>query len=380
MASRIYFDNAASTPMAPEVIEVMHLHMTQQYGNPSSIHLQGRSARNCVEISRKTVAGCLGASIGEIFFTSGGTEANNMVIKCAVRDLGIRRIISSPIEHPCVLKSLVRMHATTGVQVEHLPIDDLGRPDMDALAERLQEGDLKTLVSLMHANNEIGTMIDLHHVGTICRAHGALFHSDTVQTIGHFTFNLNETPIDFITGSAHKFHGPKGTGFIYIRQGLAIGALIEGGGQERNLRAGTENIAGIAGLAEAISAANGRMKSGEDLVGSIKAYAKNQLAAEFEGLTFNGDLTGPNLCSVLSVNFPKSSLADLLTFNLDIEGISASGGSACASGAEQRSHVMAVIKPGYEGTTIRFSFSHLNSFEQVDVLTDTLHKILRTTI
>lgn len=373
--SRIYFDNAATTPMEPEVIELMAEAMREKFGNPSSIHAEGRAARAAIEQARKEVAHCLGASIGEIFFTSGGTESNNMALKNAVRDLGVRRIISSPIEHHCVLHSLETLQGQGQVEVAHVRLDEKGRVDMGHLEALLQAGGPKTMVSLMHSNNEIGTMIGLDEVGALCRQHGALFHSDTVQTIGYYPIDVSKTPISFLAGAAHKFHGPKGVGFIYINGDNIIRPFLDGGSQERNMRGGTENIYGILGLAKALSLACGKLEARRAQTQSVRDYLRLQLDAHFDNLQYNGDPDKGHY-KLLSVAFPPSPKADLLLLNLDIAGISASGGSACSSGADAGSHVIAALNGDPDRRTIRFSFSHHNTKEEVDVVVGKLKEIL----
>lgn len=373
--SRIYFDNAATTPMEPEVIELMAEAMREKFGNPSSIHAEGRAARAAIEQARKEVAHCLGASIGEIFFTSGGTESNNMALKNAVRDLGVRRIISSPIEHHCVLHSLETLQGQGQVEVAHVRLDKKGRVDMGHLEELLQAGGLKTMVSLMHSNNEIGTMTGLDGVGALCRQYDALFHSDTVQTIGYYPIDVSKNPINFLSGAAHKFHGPKGVGFIYINGDNNIKPFLDGGSQERNMRGGTENIYGILGLARALSLAYGNMEARRAHTQSVRDYLRHQLDAHFDGLQYNGDPDKGHY-KLLSVAFPPSPKADLLLLNLDIAGISASGGSACSSGADAGSHVIAALNGDPDRRTIRFSFSHHNTKEEVDVVVGKLREIL----
>jgi cysteine desulfurase len=372
---RIYFDNAATTPIEPEVVELMAQALRENFGNPSSIYAEGRTARAAIEQARKQVAHCLGASIGEIFFTSGGTESNNMALKCAVRDLGVQRIISSPIEHHCVLHSLDSLQKEGRVEVAMLPLGPGGRVDMAHLAELLQASSAKTLVSLMHANNEIGTMIDLQAVGELCREHGALFHSDTVQTMGYYPIDVSKTPISFLSGSAHKFHGPKGVGFIYINGDNIIKPFVDGGSQERNMRGGTENIYGILGLAKALSMAYGQMEERRARITAVRDYLYQQLDAHFSDLHYNGDLEGGHY-KILSVAFPPSPRADLLLLNLDIAGISASGGSACSSGADAGSHVIAALGGDEARKTIRFSFSHHNTLEEVNVVVQKLREVV----
>lgn len=373
---RVYFDNAATTPMAPEVIETVSHAMRTLFGNPSSIHADGRMARTAVEDARKTVAKYLNASIGEIFFTSGGTESNNMILKNAVRDLGVKRFITSKIEHHCVLHTLEALEKTADIQVEFVKIDEKGRIDLDNLEVLLKTNNDKTLVSLMHANNEIGTMIDLDAVSKICEEYGAFFHSDTVQTMGYFPIDVNKTKIHFLTGAAHKFHGPKGIGFIYINGDVTLKPFIDGGSQERNMRGGTENVPGIVGLAKALEMAQEDMYERQDEIEGIRQYFKNQLLDNFADIQFIGDYEGNYHYKVLNVSFPPSMKSELLLFNLDIAGISASGGSACSSGAEGGSHVLDALDIDPERKCIRFSFSHYNTLDEVDFVIEKLKKVV----
>lgn len=374
---RVYFDNAATTPISEEVIAAMLPVLREQYGNPSSIHAEGRSVRAIIESARKTVAQCIGASTAEIFFTSGGTESNNMAIKCAVRDLGVRRIISSPTEHHCGLHAIETEQKTDGVEVVWLPVDERGRVDLEALEKALQESaGVKTLVSLMHANNEIGTMLDLERVSALCRQYGALFHTDTVQSVGHFPINVQKTPVNFLSGAAHKFHGPKGVGFIYINSESPLKPFIDGGGQERNMRGGTENVYGIVGLAKALELATAEMEERSAHIREVRDYMKERLLETFDDIQFNGDYDGACLYTVLSVSFPPSPKNELLLLSLDIAGVSASGGSACSSGAEKGSHVLEAIGADPARKSIRFSFSHYNTKEEVEFVIEKLKAIL----
>lgn len=351
--------------------------LREQYGNPSSIHAEGRQVRALIESARKTVARCIGASIADVFFTSGGTESNNMAIKCAVRDLGVRRIISSPTEHHCGLHTIETVAREIGVEVVWLPVDSRGRVDLEALAQALADGqDTKTLVSLMHANNEIGTMLDVDQVAALCKQFGALFHTDSVQTIGHFPWNVNQTPVSFLSGAAHKFHGPKGVGFIYINPDNSIHPFIDGGGQERNMRGGTENVYGIVGLAKALELATADMETRAAHIREIRRYMMDRLLESFEDIQFNGDYDGHSLYTVLSVSFPPSPKNEMLLLSLDISGVSASGGSACSSGAEKGSHVLEAIGADPQRKSIRFSFSHYNTREEVDFVVEKLQTIL----
>ena len=372
---RIYFDNAATTPLAEEVIETMAQAMRDNFGNPSSIYSEGRTARAAIEQARKQVAHYLGASIGEIFFTSGGTESNNMALKCAVRDLGVARFISSPIEHHCILHSLDSLERLGQIEREEVKLDAQGHPDLSHLEQLLKSSTKKTMVSLMHSNNEVGAMIDLQEVGELCRENGALFHSDTVQTIGYYPIDVSKTPISFLSGSAHKFYGPKGVGFIYINGDNIIKPYVDGGAQERNMRGGTENIYGILGLAKAMQLAYENLEDHRRQATDVRNYMKAQLEASFNNLQFNGDPENGHY-KVLSVAFPPSDKADLLLLSLDIAGVSVSGGSACSSGADAGSHVIEGLKGDPDRKTIRFSFSHNNTREEVDFVVGKLKEIL----
>ena len=363
--SRIFLDNSATTPLDPAVLTAMTEVMANNYGNPSSIHAEGRQARALIEGARKTVANALNCSIGEIFFTSGGTEANNMALKNSVRDLGVTRIISSPLEHHCVLHSLESIQANKAATVEMVKIDALGHVDLDDLRNLLAASDEKTLVSLMHANNEIGNLLPLEEVATICEEAGALFHCDTVQTMGYFPIDLNTTRINFLSGSAHKFYGPKGVGFVYISNDNIIKPYLDGGAQERNMRGGTENIYGIVGLARALELAVAERAEREEKIRAVKDHFIRRVQEAYPEVTFNGDPVNAHY-KVLSISFPESVKGDLLLMNLDLNGISASGGSACSSGIDVGSHVIGHLHPDSKRHTVRFSFSHHNTIEEVD--------------
>jgi cysteine desulfurase len=370
---RVYLDNAATTPLESEVIDAMTDALRFDFGNPSSIHAEGRRARASIENARKIVARHLGASVGEIYFTSCGTESNNMAIKCAVRDLGVRRIISSHIEHHCVLHSLQSIREHGGVEVDFVELDALSRVNFDHLENLLRAGaDRKTMVSLMHANNEIGTLLDLERTSQLCRAHGVLFHTDTVQTVGYYPFDLSKLKLAFMSGSAHKFHGPKGVGFIYISNDNLIHPLLDGGSQERNMRAGTENIAGIVGLAKALDLAYQNLDSRRQKMQDLRDYFAKALMTEIPGIRFLGAPLPDGHYKVLSVSFPPKLKYDLLVMNLDIAGISASGGSACSSGAEVGSHVLLGIRADPDRPTVRFSFSHRNTPAELDLVINVL--------
>ncbi len=373
---RIYFDHAATTPLAEEVRQHMCFLMESCWGNPSSIHAEGRKARTLVEQARKTVATCLGASIGEIFFTSGGTESNNMVLKNCVRDLGVRRVISSALEHHSVLHSLQRLERE-GVEIIRLHADKKGRLSLDELRDLLAADDRPCLVSLMHVNNEIGNVLDIEAVSGLCSEYGALFHSDTVQSIGRYPMDLADMNIGFLSGSAHKFHGPKGVGFVYINSKNIIGPMLDGGAQERNMRGSTENVYGIAGLALALERAFEEMQSRRRQIEKVKEHLKRRLLEEFEDVRCEGDEQNSHY-TILSVSFPPSGKSDLLLMLLDMEGISASGGSACSSGVERGSHVLEAIRADERRKMVRFSFSHENTIEEADRLVEVLKKILHS--
>ncbi|MEM9024924.1 MAG: cysteine desulfurase family protein, partial [Bacteroidota bacterium] len=334
---KVYLDNAATTPMDPEVLEAMLPVMQEHFGNPSSTHAFGRKVRSQVELARKSVAAFINASPGEICFTSGGTEADNMVIQCAVHDLGITHIISSPIEHHAVLHCLEAMEKQGSVRLSMVKLTANGHVDLEDLEALLKNND-RSLVSLMHANNEIGNLLPLEKVGALCRQYNALFHSDTVQTMGHYRMDVQAVNIDFLACAAHKFHGPKGVGFLYINSDVKLGPMIHGGAQERNLRGGTENVYGIVGLAKAMEVAHRDMDAHQEYVQGLKSYMIEQLEARIPGIAFNGDAKGDSLYTVLNVCFPPSDKGEMMLFNLDIAGIAASGGSACSSGSALGSH------------------------------------------
>jgi cysteine desulfurase len=352
--------------------------MRDHFGNPSAIHAFGRRTRAAVEQARRKVAALLNCAPGDIIFTSGGTEADNMVLHCAVRDLGVRHIITSPIEHHAVELTAEALGKTGEVTVHWVRLEKDGRPDMGHLQELLAgtrgQG---VLVSLMHANNEIGTRIDLHAVGALCHQYGALFHSDTVQTMGHYRFDLANTPVDFLTCAAHKFHGPKGIGFLYMRSSTGLKPLILGGSQERNMRAGTENIYGIVGLAKAMELAYTDLEEHQRHVQGLKDLMKQRLLEEIPGVGFNGDDSSDALYTVLNVRFPDDGKGEMLIYNLDIEGIACSGGSACSSGSNKGSHVLGALYPGRPGANIRFSFSRYNTADEVEHVIDALKRIFQ---
>ncbi len=373
---RIYFDNAASTPLDPVVLESMMPFLSEQFGNPSSIYSYGRETRMAIEQSRKSVAKNLGARTSEIFFTSGGTESSNTILNAAIENLGCTHIISSPIEHHATLHAVQHLAKKENVQLSFVAILPNGHIDIAHLETLLTNNTEKTIVSIMHANNEIGNMIDLFEVGSICKKHNAYFHSDTVQTVGHFPFDLSHTPVDFITGASHKFHGPKGIGLLYINEHIKIVPFIHGGAQERNMRAGTENVYGIVGFAKALEIASSNYEKDSEYIQSLKKYMYDLLIEKIPGTSFNGDPFGNSLYTLLSVNFPKSEKTEMILFNLDIHHICASGGSACSSGAQQGSHVIQALNKDSQLATIRFSFSKHNTKAEIDKVVETLASLL----
>lgn len=374
--NRIYFDNAATTPLDPEVKKIM-IEAMDEPGNPSSIYQEGRQAKTIIEKARKKIASLLNVAPGEIFFTSSGTEADNMAIRCSVADLGVKHIITSRIEHHAVLHSVEYCHHK-GIKISYVNLLDNGHIDISHLEQLLEDNkDVKTLVSLMHANNEIGNLLDLEAVGNLAKTYGAYFHTDTVQTIGHIPMDIKKAHIHFLTASGHKFNGPKGIGFIYIDESTKIKPFIYGGAQERNMRGGTENLYGIAGIAKALDIACSEMETQHQHIQHLKDYMIESLVANFPDVRFNGDYNGKSLYTVLNVAFPPSLVADMLLFNLDIEGISASGGSACTSGSDQGSHVLREL-PGLEDySSVRFSFGKYNTVEEVDTVIEALTRILK---
>lgn len=373
---RIYLDNAATTPLAPEVLDAMMPYLTAQFGNPSSIYSYGRESRLAIENARKSVAKILHAHPAEIFFTSGGTESSNTAISAAVRDLGCRHIISSPIEHHATLHTVEHMYHTGEAALSYVKLLPNGHIDLEDLEKLLAASEEKCLVTLMHANNEIGNMLDIHAVGELCKLYGAIFHSDTVQTVGHFPFDLRNTPVHFITGAGHKFHGPKGVGMLYINENVKIKPFVHGGSQERNMRAGTENLYGIVGFAKALELATEHHEQDSSYIRGLKMYMMDQLKKHIKGVAFNGDPLGSCLYTVLSVSFPKTEKSEMILFNLDINNICASGGSACTSGADQGSHVIRAINHNPNQVTVRFSFSKNNTQAQIDQVVEKLKDMI----
>lgn len=367
MAGRIYLDNAATTQIDEEVLDAMMPLLRENFGNPSSIHAHGRKIKASVESARKTVANLLHTSPAEIFFTSGGTEADNTAIISSIETYGLTHAITSKIEHHAVLHTLQHLEKSGKINLSYVDINKNGELDLNSL-ENLLSNQPKSLVSLMHANNEIGNVIDLQTVGGICKQYEAVFHSDTVQTMGHFAHNLQELPIDFLVGAAHKFHGPKGVGFLYVNANNKIHPLIHGGSQERNMRGGTENVYGIVGLAKALEIAYREMEAHKNHIEGLKSRMIQKLSESIEDIRFNGNSANldNSLYTVLNVSFPEHPDNEMLLFNLDIEGISCSGGSACSSGTDVGSHVLNELGLNPKRANVRFSFSKYNTEAEID--------------
>lgn len=374
----VYLDNAATTRLDPEVLDAMLPLMTEQFGNPSSIHSHGRAVRTAIEKARKTVASLLHTSPAEIFFTSGGTEADNTAIRSSIETYGLTHAITSPLEHHAVLHTLQHLEQQGTIRLSMVNVDAKGHINLTHLEELLRQNQSagRSLVSLMHGNNEIGNLLNLERVGELCRAYNAIFHSDTVQTMGHFRHDLQQLPVDFIVGAGHKFHGPKGVGFLYVNaERVKIHPFMYGGAQERNMRGGTENVYGIVGLAKALEIAYRDMDVHEQHIKNLKRRMIERLQVNMPEIRFNGDSADVDnsLYTVLNVSLPASELNDMLLFSLDIARISASGGSACSSGSQVGSHVLAALPDiNPERGYVRFSFGKYNTAEEIDYAVDTL--------
>ena len=374
--ARIYLDNAATTPLDPAVLEAMMPYFTDKFGNPSAIYSYGRESRLAIENARKVVAKILNAHPAEIFFTSGGTESSNTAINASIRDLGCKHIITSAIEHHATLHTVESIYQHGEAALSFVKLLPNGHIDMEDLERLLANSQEKCLVTLMHANNEIGNMLDIHAVGNLCKMYGAIFHSDTVQTVGHFPFDLRNTPVHFITGAGHKFHGPKGVGILYINENVKIKPYMHGGSQERNMRAGTENLYGIVGFAKALELATEQYETQSSYIRGLKIYMMEQVKKNIRQVTFNGDPLGRSLYTVLSISFPKTEKSEMILFNLDINNICVSGGSACTSGADQGSHVIRAVNNNPNQVTVRFSFSKQNTKEEIDFVVEKLKDMI----
>lgn len=373
----IYLDNAATTPLDPEVFEAMKPFLMENFGNPSSTHAHGRKVRSAIETARKKAAELLNCTPGEIIFTSGGTEADNTLITSTVQTYGIRHVISSPIEHHAVLHTIETLEKSGAIEFHKVDLDANGHVDIDHLSKLLAQYP-GSLVSLMHANNELGNLLDIKRVGELCKEANAFFHSDTVQTMGHYRHDMKDLFVCGLTAGAHKFHGPKGVGFMYIRKDRKINPFVHGGAQERNMRGGTENVYGIVGLVKALEIAYREMDEHQKYITGLKSRMIEKLKAEVPGVSFHGDSANlsRSLYTVLNVSLPESEENDMILFNLDLQGISASGGSACSSGASTGSHVLGALYPGSKRGAVRFSFSKYNKPEEIDYVVEKLAELV----
>ena len=378
---RVYLDNAATTPLDTEVFEAMKPFMLEDFGNPSSTHSHGRKVRAAIESARKQIAELLNCTPGEIIFTSGGTEADNTIIVSGIQTYGIKHALSTPIEHHAVMHTLEVLEKQGTIKLHHVQIDKQGHVDLSHLEALLREFP-NALVSLMHANNEIGNLLDIQQAGELIDSYEGFFHSDTVQTIGHYRHNMKELRICGITAGAHKFHGPKGVGFMYIRKDRKIAQLIHGGAQERNMRGGTENVYGIVGMAKALEIAYRDMSEHEKHIKGLKSRMIEKLCENIPGVSFHGDSANldRSLYTVLNVCLPESEENDMVLFNLDLQGISASGGSACSSAAVTGSHVLGALYPQSKRGAVRFSFSKYNTADEIDLAVVKLAEICRVTV
>ena len=371
----VYLDNAATTPIAPEVIEAMVPVLYNNFGNASSTHAFGRQAKALLENSRRSIAQVLNCSPSELIFTSGGTEADNMALRAAVTQLGVKRIITTAIEHHAVGHTVEALKNELQIELIYLTLDAKGNIDLKELQSVLEQG-IPSIVSLMHANNEIATLIPIQEIAQLCRQNGAYFHSDTVQTMGHYHFDLSQLDIDFITCAAHKFHGPKGVGFLYVNKKTRVNPLIHGGSQERGLRGGTENIAGVVGLAKAVELAYADLAEHQAHVWGLKSYMIERLQELFPDVLFHGETRFETaLYTVLNVCLPATPKAGLLLFTLDLKGVAVSGGSACTSGAVKGSHVLEGIGADTSRPNARFSFSRFTTKEEIDYALQQLQEV-----
>lgn len=374
----IYLDNAATTKMDAEVLELMHVSMQENFGNPSSTHQFGRKAKSAVETARKNIAKQLNVSASEIIFTAGGTEADNLILNNAVLNLGVQRIITSKIEHHAVLHTCEFLEKKHAITIEFVKLDEFGSIDLNHLETLLSNSDDKTLVSLMYINNEIGNIIVADKVAALCKTYTALFHSDTVQAIGHYPLDLLKTPIDFMTASAHKFHGPKGVGFSYFKKGFGVLPMFYGGDQERGARSSTENVHSILGMEKALSIAMTNLANDENYLKGLKQYFISELKNTIKNIEFNGlssDLEKSSY-TILNVRFPVAN--SMLLFSLDMAGIAVSGGSACQSGSNKGSHVLSEILKNEEAnkTSVRFSFSKYTTKEEIHFTIQKIKELL----
>jgi cysteine desulfurase len=378
---QVYFDNAATTQIREEVITSITEVMRNNYGNASSSHSIGRASKVVIEQARKTIARYFNVSAGEIIFTSGGTEADNLILRSAVKDLGVMHIITSKIEHHAVLHTLDELVKAYNIKVSYVAVDTNGDIDFKHL-ELLLKSETKTLVSLMHINNEIGNILDIKKVASLCKTNNALFHTDAVQSVGHYKLDLQDIQVDFLAAAAHKFHGPKGVGFAFIRKNAGLKPFIFGGEQERGLRAGTESVHNIVGLETAIKMAYFNLDTEMNYVKELKAYFIETIKKNISNVAFNGlsDVLDKSTYTLVNVCLPMPpQKAAMILFQLDLKGIACSKGSACQSGSNQKSHVLSEIlnDENLQKPSIRFSFSIYNTKEEVDYVVDVLKEFIK---
>ena len=373
----VYLDNAATTPMLPEVIEVIQQSMQTNFGNPSSIHQHGRKAKAAVETARKSIAKHFNVSSSEIIFTAGGTEADNLILFNAVLNLGVERIITSKIEHHAVLNTVQFLEEKHNLVVDYVKVNEEGAVSMESLGNLLNKSKKKTLVSLMYVNNEIGNLLSIEEVVALCKEHEAYFHSDTVQAIGHYDIDLQKTQIDFITASAHKFHGPKGVGFAYFKKGIGILPMLHGGEQEKGARSSTENVHSIVGMEKALTIAFENLQKDKKYIFGLKEYFTKKIKEVIPNIRVNGESIEKTSYTILNLRFPI--VDKMLLFNLDLSGVAVSGGSACQSGSSKGSHVLQEFLNEEEEkkTSIRFSFSKLNTIKEIDYTINQLKRLLK---
>ncbi|CAM1348958.1 cysteine desulfurase family protein [Tenacibaculum crassostreae] len=373
----VYLDNAATTPMLPEVIDVMQQSMQTIYGNPSSTHQYGRKAKTAVETARKNIAKQFNVSSSEIIFTAGGTEADNLILQNAVQTLGVKRIVTSKLEHHAVLNTIQFLEKKHKIVVEYVRVNEFGVVVLDSLQEILAKSTEKTLVSLMYVNNEIGNLLPIDKVSDLCKSYDAYFHSDTVQAIGHYKIDLQKIQVDFIAASAHKFHGPKGVGFAYVKKGISVKPMLFGGEQEKGVRSSTENVHAIIGMEKALTIACESMEYDEEYIGALKKYFVGKIHEEIPEVEINGESIDKTSYTIVNLRFPVKD--KMLLFNLDISGVAVSGGSACQSGSNKGSHVLSAFLNDEESekTSVRFSFSKLNTRDEIDYAVEKLKNALK---
>ncbi|CAM1339921.1 cysteine desulfurase family protein [Tenacibaculum aestuarii] len=373
----VYLDNAATTPMLPEVVNVMQESMLANFGNPSSTHQYGRKAKAAVETARKNIAKHFNVPASEIIFTAGGTEADNLILQNAVSHLGVKRIITSKLEHHAVLNTVQFLEKKHKILIDYVRVDENGAVVLDSLGEALKKSNEKTLVSLMYVNNEIGNILPIEEVVNMCKKHNAYFHSDTVQAIGHYPIDLQKTQIDFIAASAHKFHGPKGVGFTYVRKGIAVQPMFFGGEQEKGARSSTENVHAIIGMDKALSLAFENMKEDSIYIKGLKSYFVQKVKELIPDVEINGESFDETSYTIVNLRFPVQD--KMLLFNLDLLGVAVSGGSACQSGSNKGSHVLRAFLNAEEvqKASVRFSFSKINTITEIDYVLNQLKKILK---